>query len=109
MPEDASRSLKSAPLREVRRIDEVKGPRGGTLHVMRLDCGHYLWQRRRPFLFRKLACMGCWIDAELKAIEPPVVVRILCERSCARCAGDYCDHHGIEPCDCDVIERHGQE
>ncbi len=55
-----------APRREVRRIDELTGPRGGTIYIIALECGHYLWQRKRPFMFHELACMGCWIDDQLQ-------------------------------------------
>lgn len=62
-----------APRKEAHRIDELTGPRGGRIYIITLECGHYLWQRKRPFLFRKLPCMGCWIDRELEKIEPALL------------------------------------
>lgn len=29
-----------------------------------------------------------------------------CDEDCPRCSGEYCNRHGNEPCDCDVVDRH---
>lgn len=29
-----------------------------------------------------------------------------CVLDCTKCSGEYCEQHGADPCDCDVIERH---
>lgn len=28
------------------------------------------------------------------------------ERDCEMCASEYCETHGRDPCDCDVVDRH---
>lgn len=29
-----------------------------------------------------------------------------CSEDCTRCSGEYCDTHGVAPCECDVEARH---
>lgn len=29
-----------------------------------------------------------------------------CSENCTRCSGEYCDTHGVAPCECDVEARH---
>jgi len=29
-----------------------------------------------------------------------------CDEDCPSCSGEFCETHGIEPCDCDTAERH---
>ena len=29
-----------------------------------------------------------------------------CDENCTRCTGEYCDQHYLDPCECDVVERH---
>ena len=32
-----------------------------------------------------------------------------CTEDCTRCSGEFCERHGTNPCDCDVIDRHTVE
>lgn len=50
-----------APMKDVAEVRELKGPKGGTTMVMKLECGHIVWQRRKrpPKTFR---CVMCWWD-----------------------------------------------
>lgn len=29
-----------------------------------------------------------------------------CGEDCGICSGEFCVNHGVDPCDCDVVERH---
>lgn len=52
-----------APRKDVVKVRELTGPRGGRVLVMQLECGHLVWQRRsHPPL--SLRCVSCWWDAE---------------------------------------------
>jgi hypothetical protein len=53
-----------APLRDVIRLIDVQGTRGGRQLVCLLECGHWISRRGRPGRFG-VACMGCVIEAEL--------------------------------------------
>jgi len=66
----------------------------------------------------KVACGSCGKDFHLyvhistnftsrKLDERGNPLPINCEgEGCTRCSGEYCEHHGTEPCDCDVTARH---
>lgn len=57
----------SAPLRTVKKVHELAGPRGGTVYVMDLDCGHRFWRRsKRPPM--RTRCVGCWLEANNLAV-----------------------------------------
>lgn len=58
---------------EVITVDSIKGPKGGTIWIRFLDCGHMLWSRGKEPTTRSIkACMGCWIR---KNVTPPEIVR----------------------------------
>lgn len=46
---------------------------------------------RRAFQFRR-------------RVQPAVAPT--CDEDCTRCSGEYCEQHGVSPCECDVIDRH---
>ena len=61
--------IRRAPLRDVVRVFDVDGPRGGTIYVTVFACGHRLWERRRllkPTPTR--SCVGCYVDAQVDAL-----------------------------------------
>lgn len=61
-----SRSPTKAPLREVKRIFDIEGPRGGVIYVIVFACGHSEWRRTRRINATPLRpCMGCWVDARV--------------------------------------------
>jgi len=49
--------------RDVVRVIEVEGPRGGVLLVHLLDCGHWFWRRGRAVTHAP--CMACAIASRL--------------------------------------------
>jgi hypothetical protein len=52
--------MADAPLRDVVEVIDLKGPRGGTILVMHLSCGHALWRRvKRPPM--QTRCVTCWL------------------------------------------------
>lgn len=52
------------PEREVTRVIDLLGPRGGIVLVLVLTCGH--WQTRRKLPSKKsVPCIGCLVDAAL--------------------------------------------
>ena len=57
--------MNTAPMRDVVRILDVKGPRRGRQLVCLLECGHWISRRARPGRFG-VACFGCVIEAELR-------------------------------------------
>lgn len=50
------------PMREVKRIIEVSGERGGTHVVHVLECGHWLTRRKAATQMR---CIGCVIEGHV--------------------------------------------
>lgn len=52
----------SAPRRDVVEVREFMGPRGGITFVMKLACGHIIWQRRKQPA-KESRCVMCWWDA----------------------------------------------
>lgn len=53
--------MSKAPLRDVVEVRELEGERGGRILVMRLACGHLIWNRRkRPPM--RVGCVPCWWD-----------------------------------------------
>ncbi len=51
-----------APRRAVVDATDVVGPRGGTIMVMTLECGHIVWARRKTPK-RWSECVPCWFEA----------------------------------------------
>lgn len=54
-------------MRDVVRIFDVEGPRGGRIYVTVFSCGHRLWERRallKPTPTR--SCTGCYVDAQVE-------------------------------------------
>lgn len=57
--------MTEAPPREVTKVLELRGKRGGITLVHVLTCGH--WTALRIAIPRKsVACIGCWVDEQLK-------------------------------------------
>lgn len=52
-----------APMREVVRVLEVVGPKGGVLLVHVLECTHWLIRRR---VAKRSACVGCAVEKTLQ-------------------------------------------
>lgn len=99
--------MRQAPLRDVKRVFDVEGPRGGTIYVTMFACGHSLWERAMPKPSPQRPCMGCYVDAQVDAILEAAREPVCPGPDCARCSREYCEEHLLEPCDCDVINRHG--
>lgn len=51
----------TAALRDVVKIRELRGPRGGTKYVMELSCGCLAWQNRPR---QQVRCIPCWWKEE---------------------------------------------
>lgn len=49
-----------APRRDVVRVIEVEGERGGVQLVHVMTCGHWMTRRGRPM--KQLSCIGCVVD-----------------------------------------------
>lgn len=72
-----------APRREVVRVTEVIGPRGGVQLVHVMSCGHWMTSRKPA---TELGCIGCAITADgaglttrqlaVKAVETAVVTAL---------------------------------
>lgn len=65
--------MERPPLRAVKEALTISGPNGGTILVLRFECGHQVWQRvrrapERPATQRR--CTGCWVDAALERSDP---------------------------------------
>lgn len=60
--------METAPLREVVRVVEVRGPRGGTIHALVLSCGCFMTRRlkdgKRPPL--EVPCLACFVNASVR-------------------------------------------
>jgi hypothetical protein len=52
-----------APYRAIVAARDTDGPGGGTVTIMKLECGHLVWRRARPPRRGTVACIGCWLDA----------------------------------------------
>lgn len=50
----------SAPLRTVVAIHELRGPRGGLLFVVVLECNH--WMTSRTLGGERRPCVACFIE-----------------------------------------------
>lgn len=55
-------TLSSPPEREVTRVLDLVGPRGGTTHVLTLSCGHWVATRKLSAK-TSVRCVGCLIEA----------------------------------------------
>lgn len=53
------------PMREITKILELTGPRGGREYVLVLSCGCYLVQRQRP-VKTVARCCACWVREQLR-------------------------------------------
>jgi hypothetical protein len=51
----------SAPIREVIRIHELTGPRGGTIKVHVLSCNHWITRRQAQ---KHVPCIACFLESE---------------------------------------------
>lgn len=58
--------LGDPPAREVSRVVDLVGPRGGVTYVLALSCGHWRTARKLPAK-REAPCVGCLVDAALHA------------------------------------------
>lgn len=56
----------TAPVRDVVRVLEVVGPKGGVLLVHVLECTH--WMTRRS-LVKRVACISCAVENTLRREE----------------------------------------
>lgn len=62
--------VSDAPMREVIEARSFTGPRGGTLILHVLECGHAMWRRvEKPMT--KAGCVGCYMDG-LEGLKSPV-------------------------------------
>ncbi len=61
--------MRGAPLRDVVRVFDIDGPKGGWIHVTIFSCGHRLWERRRRIKpTPQRPCVGCYVDAQVDAL-----------------------------------------
>lgn len=66
-----------AALRDVVKIRELPGPRGGTKYVMELSCGCLVWESRPR---QQVRCIPCWWkEEEIKDIYAQVVADVRLE------------------------------
>lgn len=56
--------LRDPPKREVSRVVEMTGKRGGVVYVLVLACGHWSARRKLPAK-TEVPCVGCLIEAAL--------------------------------------------
>lgn len=54
-----------APIRDVVRVLEQEGPRGGLILVLVLSCGDYVTMRTKRLPPTRVSCDGCFVRAEL--------------------------------------------
>lgn len=57
--------LGDPPLRDVVKVIDLIGPRGGTTLVLLLSCGHWHIRRKMPSK-TSVPCIGCLVEAALK-------------------------------------------
>lgn len=57
--------MKQPPQREVMRVIDVRGPRGGRLLACVLSCGHWITRRARPPRNWGVACIGCVVEDDM--------------------------------------------
>jgi hypothetical protein len=77
----------------------------------------------REFMDKRLgpwwcdATWRCIIDGEEKDFHEIIPIPYLeedsfesfihkCGDDCSRCSGEYCETHGMQPCECDTADRH---
>jgi len=53
------------PAREVVRVVDLIGPRGGVTYVLVLSCNHWAARRKLPAK-TELPCVGCLVEAALR-------------------------------------------
>jgi hypothetical protein len=58
--------LGDPPAREVSRVVDLVGPRGGIIYVLMLGCGHWRTARKLPAKMI-VPCVGCLVSAALHA------------------------------------------
>jgi len=58
-----------APRHAVKRVMEMKGPRGGTLHVLVLECGSFSTRRLKGAPPDSIPCVACFVTAQLRQEE----------------------------------------
>jgi len=56
----------TAPVREVTRVMELRGPRGGLILVHVLECGCFV-TRRTPAT--RIPCISCWVREQVEAVD----------------------------------------
>jgi hypothetical protein len=57
-------------MRDVVEARTFSGPRGGTLILHVLECGHAMWRRIKQPMTRT-ACVGCYMDS-VEGLKSPV-------------------------------------
>lgn len=58
----------NAPRRDVVDAELIEGPRGGTIALMTLSCGHGLWRRQKQ-PSRTVDCITCWLNTKYPPVE----------------------------------------
>jgi hypothetical protein len=66
-----------APLHAVVKVMEVRGPRGGTVHVLVLSCGSFVTRRLKEIHAapESVPCIACFVREQM-TLEPVVHARI---------------------------------
>lgn len=57
-----------APLHVVVKVVEVRGPRGGTLHALVLECGSFVTRRLKAGAAapERVPCVACFIRGQMR-------------------------------------------
>ena len=59
------------PLKDVIRVVNVRGMRGGHQVALVLSCGHWITRRRVPALLgRSFGCIGCLVEKAMLETPP---------------------------------------
>lgn len=63
----------TAPLRLVMKVIELRGPRGGTMHALVLECGCFVTRRLKEMQLapERVPCVACFIRNQM-TLEPIV-------------------------------------
>lgn len=56
-----------APVRDVTRVIEMEGERGGRLYVCVLDCGCFATRRSRLPPPKRIPCVACFVKENIDA------------------------------------------
>lgn len=58
-----------APLHTVVKVMEMTGPRGGTIHVLVLECGAFMTRRLKDMCAapERVPCVACFVKANIGA------------------------------------------